>query len=310
MSDGVRFDILGIGTVAVDDFVHVDRYPPADEKEPIRGEDRHCGGQIATALAAGAKLGARCSYAGVLGDDDLSNYLRQNLEKAGVDCASIVRREGTGPIHSVIVVDDRTHSRNIFFNLHSIKPLSKEQITEPLVAGAKVLLIDQLGPDGMVLAALHAREQGIPVVGDMEWPDAARRDELMRLIDHLIVPRDFGTAVTGVSDPAELAAELHRRSPRTCTVVTCGKDGCYYVIGSDPGTVLHQPAFKVRVGETTGCGDVFHGAYSAALAWGLGIVECVLTASAAAAVYASRPNGWQHLPDRADVSGMVLSMRV
>jgi sulfofructose kinase len=57
--------------------------------------------------------------------------------------------------------------------------------------------------------------------------------------------------------------------------------------------------------ETTGCGDVFHGAYAAALASGKEILDCLRFASAAAAVFATRPSGWQHLPTAADVNRLM-----
>ncbi|MBN2129460.1 MAG: hypothetical protein JW741_08180, partial [Sedimentisphaerales bacterium] len=66
------FDVLGLGYTAVDDLLYVESYPPADNKARVRHRERHCGGLTATALVAAARLGARCMYAGVLGNDELS----------------------------------------------------------------------------------------------------------------------------------------------------------------------------------------------------------------------------------------------
>jgi sulfofructose kinase len=300
-----NFDILGIGTAAVDDLLHVDRYPPPDHKEPVRKASRQCGGQIATALAAAARLGARCAYAAVLGHDDLSAFLERSLREAGIDCRRIIHEPGCGPIHSVIIVDDSAHTRNIFFNRSVIRSIPPEAVTEQLVAGARVLLIDQFGSDEMIAAAQHAQRLGLPVVADMEWPDRARMRELMEQVDHLIVPRDFAAVVTHCGDEPEMTRELHRMRPRQCTSVTCGKEGCCYITGAESSEVQHQPSFDVEPVETTGCGDVFHGAYAASLAAGHGVAECIKYASAAAAVYASRPSGWHHLPNRADVASLL-----
>jgi len=309
MPDKPCFDILGIGTVAVDDFLHVDRYPPPDQKEPVRDACRRCGGQIATALAAAARLGMRCAYAGVLGDDDLSAFVRRSLEETGVDCRFVIHRPDAGPIHSVIIVDDHAHTRNIFFDRRVIRSLPAEEVTECLVASAKVLLVDQFGADEMIAAAYHAGHLGLPVVADMEWPDRPRRDDLMRRVDHLIVPRDFAAVVTGQEDVGQMVRTLHRFRPRECTAVTCGKAGCYYVVGVASDEIRHQPAFDVRPVETTGCGDVFHGAYAAGLAAGHDPVRCVAYAAAAAAAYASRPSGWDHLPSPADVEAILPTRR-
>ncbi|MBN1342012.1 MAG: permease [Phycisphaerae bacterium] len=299
------FDILGIGTVAVDDLLHVDKYPPPDEKAPVRGRSRGLGGQTATALAAAARLGARCVYAGVLGVDDLSSAARRGLEAAGVDCTHVLRCDDARPIHSVIVVARQGRTRNIFYDLGGTRPLPHEAIGQSLVTGAKVLLIDQLGSDGMILAANLARARGIPVVADMEWPDEPCADELMSLVDHLIVPHRFAEAITGLTDPARAAWQLHVRHPRECTVVTCGRAGCHYLAGPNPSSVRHQPAIDLNCVETTGCGDIFHGTYAAALVWGRDGRDRIAFATAAAALYASRPNGWDHLPTRREVDAMV-----
>jgi len=303
-----QFDILGIGTAAVDDFLYVDRYPPADEKEPVRDTSRQCGGQIASALAAAARLGARCAGAGVLGHDDLSAYMERSLRDAGIDCSRIVHDPQAGPIYSVIIVDDKTHTRNIFFNRRLIKSLPPTSVTRGLVTSAKVLLIDQFGSDEMIEAAQHAGHLGLPVVADMEWPDRPRMRELMERVDHLIVPRDFARTTTQCQEVGQMVLALHRIQPRMCPAVTHGAEGCYFIAGADSRTVRHQPAFPVKTAETTGCGDVFHGAYATALAEGSTIESCVRFASAAAAAYAARPSGWQYLPDRANVLAILDTM--
>ncbi len=298
-----EFDIFGLGTIAVDDCVYVDSYPPPDEKVRINREGRNVGGQIATALAAASRLDAHCAYGAVLGEDELSVAAFAALEAAGVDCRFVQRAPGTGPIHSVIVLDEKAGTRNIFYNLSRTAPVPTDQIGPATIANTRVLLVDQFGPDTAIHAARLARETGVAVVMDLEWLDAPRLDEMMSLADHLLVPRDFAVACTRSSTPAQAAEELHRRSPRICTAVTCGTDGCYYVHAS--ATVQHLPAPRVESLETTGCGDVFHGAYAAALAAGKDAPDCLRFASAAAAVFATRPSGWQHMPTNDDVNRLM-----
>jgi len=74
-----RYDILGLGCATVDDLLFVDAYPPADGKTPVRGRQRQGGGLTATALVAAARLGARCHYAGTLGEDELSQFVEGRL---------------------------------------------------------------------------------------------------------------------------------------------------------------------------------------------------------------------------------------
>ena len=114
------FDILGLGCVAVDDILYVADYPPADAKAQVLRRRRESGGLTGTALVAAARLGARCAFAGVLGNDDLSQFAADSLRREGIDLAHLTRRAGARPIHSTIVVDERTQTRNIFFDLADV----------------------------------------------------------------------------------------------------------------------------------------------------------------------------------------------
>ncbi|MCX6624055.1 MAG: PfkB family carbohydrate kinase, partial [Acidobacteria bacterium] len=153
-------------------------------------------------------------------------------------------------------------------------------------ADARVLLLDQLGDDTMIAAAVLARDLGVPTVMDFEWPSAPRVREMMDLAGHLLLPYDFAAEFTGLTDPRAIAAALHHQRP--CTAITRGREGCYYASPETRGEVVHLPAVPVVTLETTGCGDVFHGAYAAALSQGRSAPSCLEFASAAAAVYASR----------------------
>jgi sugar/nucleoside kinase (ribokinase family) len=294
-----------MGTIAADDLLHVAAYPPADGKMPVLGKERHCGGQIGTALAAVARLGGTAAYAGTLGTDDLSRWLTAALVDCGIRTERIVTQPTARPIHSVIIVDDTQHTRTIFFDRNAIQPFPLAEIDADLVRGAGALLIDQLGMTEAIRAATVARGQGVPVVGDLEWLDRPPLEELMAVVDHLLLPRDFARAFTGMADPAACVRELHVRSPRACTAVTCGADGCYYTTATAPEQVRHQKAFRVEAVSTTGCGDVFHGAYALAVARRQIPAEAIRFAAAAAAVYASRPNGWDQLATAADVAALV-----
>ena len=298
-----EFDILGIGVIAVDDTLYVEHYPLPDQKAGIRRESRGLGGLVATALAAASRVGARCAYAALLGQDELSSVARAGLIEAGVDCRLVRSHAGAGPVHSVIIIDESAKTRNVFFNLGRMMKLPADEAGEDLVASARVLLVDQYAPEAMIRAGLCARRLDIPVVMDLEQIDAPCMEEMMSVAGHLLVPYDFAAAYTGLTDPAEAARELYCRHPRACTAVTCGKSGCYFVDG-ETYRPRHMPSPVVKTMDTTGCGDVFHGGYAAALAAGKSVVECLRFASAAAAAFAARPSGWQHLPSLSDVNSL------
>jgi sulfofructose kinase len=87
-------------------------------------------------------------------------------------------------------------------------------------------------------------------------------------------------------------------------VVTCGAEGCWAAEGPHPGSLRRCPAFAVAAVDTTGCGDFFHGAYAAALSWGVGLDERLRLASAAAALKAARTGGQAGIPTRPEIPAL------
>ncbi len=121
----------------------------------------------------------------------------------------------------------------------------------------------------------------------------------MRLADHLIVSEEFALKFTGCDHPAIAVARLRVRGHEVA-VVTCGARGCWF---QERGWTLprRQPAFKVKAIDTTGCGDVFHGAYAYALARGLPLGDRIRLASATAAIKATRRGGQAGIPRRPEL---------
>ena len=80
--------------------------------------------------------------------------------------------------------------------------------------------------------------------------------------------------------------------------VTRGPAGSLWLID---GAIVPVPAFAVAAIDTTGCGDVFHGAYALGLAEGQEPLDAARFASAVAAIKAARGQGWHGMGDRAAV---------
>ena len=298
------FDILGLGCVALDDLLYVASYPPPDTKTPVERRERQCGGLTATALVAAARLGCRCAYAGTLGDDDLSRFVIDRLRQEGIDVSAVRQCPGARPIHSLIIVDESRQTRTIFYDVHNVLGARPDWPGEQLIRSARILFVDHWGIEGMLRAAGIAREAGIPVVADFENDQVPGFAELLNLADHLIVSEAFARKITReASVPA--AVKKLQAPGRNAVVVTCGGRGCWYLDPSAGGEPAHQHAFAVPVVDTTGCGDVFHGAYAAALARDLPFRDRIRFASAAAALKATQRGGQAGSPTRAAVEAFL-----
>jgi len=285
------FDILGIGTAAVDDLVLLEHFPAPDSKTDYLSIQRQGGGQTATAMATAARLGARTAFCTHLCFDDLSDFTLNELEKEGVDCSSCVRSADGSPYHSLILVDITAQTRTILHSGGKVNP-PEQVITPELVGSARLLCLDDNSRAAGIQAARIARSLGIPVVADIEPDPPPDYVDLLPLVDHLVINRELGAALTGLADPAAMSEKLSYGI--TCCAITAGAQGCWYATQGQ--SACHIPAYQVQVVDTTGCGDVFHGAYAFALSRGQEIGDALRLASAVAAMKARFPGGRAGIP--------------
>lgn len=305
MAGSSPYDILGLGCVAVDELLYVAKYPRENDKAPLESRAKSCGGTTANALVAAAKLGAKAAWAGTLGDDEDSRFVEATLASASVDGAWIRHAEAARPIRATIVVNSRRSTRTVFYDLTGATPLDATWPPEEAITAAKVLLVDQFGIEGMLRAARMMLARRMPIIGDFENTTHPGFDELVALVDHLILPQEVAAEATGADSPAAAVNRLWNER-REAVVVTCSEKGCWYRgRGMAEGISLHCPAFWVEAADTTGCGDVFRGAYAVALLAGEPLEERLRFASAAAALKATKIGGQASFPSREEVEAFL-----
>jgi sulfofructose kinase len=127
--------------------------------------------------------------------------------------------------------------------------------------------------------------------------------ELLALVDHPIFSRRAARELTGEKHPGRAASRLWQED-RQVVIVTCGEQGAWFV-SPDHSRPQHVAAYKVAATDTTGCGDVFHGAYAAALAFGMKVEERIRFAAAAAALKAAKHGGKDGIPTRRAVDAFI-----
>jgi sugar/nucleoside kinase (ribokinase family) len=143
-----------------------------------------------------------------------------------------------------------------------------------------------------VAAARLARDMGVKVVIDADsGRDAAPGD--MKLVDVAVVSEFYYRAYFDGVPYEEACKRLLAMGPELI-VFTLGERGC---VGMDRDGYFEIPAFRVPVADTTGAGDVFHGAFIAGLLKGWSVGESDRFASAAAAIKCTRIGGRAGIPD-------------
>jgi sugar/nucleoside kinase (ribokinase family) len=196
-------------------------------------------------------------------------------------------------------VDETHRTRTIFASLEGLAGAADDRPPAEAIGAARVLLVDHHGVPGTLRAVQIARENGVKVVADFERHPGGAFDDLLGWVDHLVLSQKFAERLTGHSEPS-LAVKALWNNRRESVVITCGVKGCCS-LGKGYDKPFMQPAFPVEAVDTTGCGDVFHGAYAATLAWNFPLEDRVRFASAASALKAQVRGGQAGCPTRNQV---------
>ncbi len=251
------FDVIGIGACAVDFLGIVPSFPRPDTKNKMTRFIRQGGGPVATALVALARLGAKVTFLGKMGRDELSTFAIDEFKKEGVDTSRIIITEGAGPYFAFISVDGTSGSRTIWWTDQIVKRLQKKDVSKSLIASAKILHLDEYELEAAVIAAKWARGAGVKVVLDAETPSRKELLPLIKLADYLVIPQEFASGFTGQKSLEDAGRTFLQYGPKA-VVITRGINGS---LGITRKNIFFQKAFKVKAVDTTGCGDVFHGAF-------------------------------------------------
>jgi len=296
------WDVLGFGAVAVDDLLYVQQYPPVDSKQPVLSRERHAGGLAGTALVTVARLGGAAAFWGMLGQDELSEFTIQEFIREGVDCSLVYREEQAAPIHTVGIVERDSGKRTLFFDKTGVVNLPLSMITADVIAQTRVLYFDYTALGCGIHSAILARKYNIPTIVDLEPGFGVEITSLIPFVDHLVIGKELGEAITGQTSPSKMVSELVNAG-FPVVVITAGDAGCWYQFGESE--IQHIAALEVAVIDTVGCGDVFHGAYAYAIARGMEIDKAVRVATVAAGLKTLARGGRNGIPSWEEVSSIM-----
>lgn len=295
-----RYDFLGVGGLAVDWLIAIDRpLPLADEKVPARLVGKLPGGFIANATCAAARLGLRAAYGGWVGDDADADLLADDFRAHGVDPAGLVRVSGAVTPFTVVITDEAARRAILLPD----SPLYHQPLTPDhlALAGRSRVVYTYPRDAAWVEALANAAHAGGGLFAlDVESAVPLRGAALRAAIDRAEI----------VFAPHETLAALHAGPlrelvrPEQWIVMTGGGEGAWG-IAAGMAEPVHQPARPVQAVDTTGAGDCFHAALIAARLDGASLADALAFASAAAALKVQHRGARGGLPARAEVQAFL-----
>jgi sugar/nucleoside kinase (ribokinase family) len=275
-----EFDVVGVGLNATDTLLLVPHFPAYAGKVPFEEEVVSPGGQVASALVACARLGLRAKYIGAVGDDERGRIQLRSLRETGIDIEHVYIRRDCPNQSAYIVVDRSTGERTVLWRRPGCLRLSPEDIPAAQIVRARLLHIDGHDTPAMAHAASIARRHAIPVTVDVDTIYDGF-DRVLPNVDYLVASSEFPSNWTGLRDPFDALEALRNQFGMKVAAMTLGAHGS---LARVDGKFVYSPAFVVNCVDTTGAGDVFHGAFCYAVLEGMAMPEALEFSNAMAAL--------------------------
>jgi sugar/nucleoside kinase (ribokinase family) len=269
-----------MGLNATDTVMMVREFPALGGKERVVASSVQAGGQMATALVTCRRLGLKVRYIGKIGDDPGGRLQLASLRREGLDLSETQVMRGVPNQYGYIIVDQATGERTVFWDRDARLSVQPRELKPTAITSARLLHLDGCDVDAALAAARLAHGASIPVVADLDTV-YKNVEKLFPYIDYLIASTQFLPVVTGHADPFKVLENMAREYRVRTPGMTLGRDGALVYHG---GRFFYSPGFVVETVDTTGAGDVFHGAFAYAVLTGWDIARSLDFSNAMAAL--------------------------
>jgi sugar/nucleoside kinase (ribokinase family) len=252
---------LFVGLCTFDIIQSVARMPGPNEKVTALQQATAAGGPATNAAVTFAFLGGQATLVTGIGDHPLALGMHADLRQAGVTVIDVAAGDDAPPAVSSIIVTQGTGERSVVSANAAGRHLEPPLALDGLIEAASAVLIDGHHPALASAAAriAHARNRPCILDGGSWKPNTA---DLLPHVDIAICSADFRPP--GIAPDAGVLDVLHDAGIPWAAVT----NGPRPIRWAGPAARGEVPVPAVAVADTLGAGDIFHGAFTHAIANG------------------------------------------
>ncbi|MGL6063506.1 MAG: carbohydrate kinase family protein [Fusobacteriaceae bacterium] len=289
--------ILCVGHSACDITYLMKEYPIENKKYKINETKIMGGGPTGNASFLLGKYKENVSYITTLGKDVYAQLILKELESVGIDLTnSIVRDEYHTPC-SMIITNTSNGSRTILNNRN--KNVIPGNYKMKYIKKPEFILLDGHEIE-LARLSLNEFKNSISILDAGSYKDETV--ELASKVDYLICSEDFACDYTKIKklttiNYKEAFLQLEKLNKKI-VIITLGEKGCLY---KKNGEIYIHPAFPTKAIDTTGAGDIFHGAFVYALSNNFNFAESIKFSSVCASLSVEKIGGRESIPELKNV---------
>ena len=240
--------VLCIGHATYDVVIPVDSYPVENTKNRVNNITYCGGGPSSNAAYLLGKWGIDTYFCGIVGDDYESRVIEAEFKSVNVNTNYLIKDKTYKTNKSYVIVNTTNASRTTLSDNSNKKIDDIEINIKP-----DIILIDGAEAE-LSKKVINDNKDSVVII------DAGRCTkeviELCKLSDYIVCSKSFAADYTGTDDINMMLDKLNNDF-NGMVVVTLESDGCAYY---DNGTKIIK-SIPVKALDTTGAGDIFHGAF-------------------------------------------------
>lgn len=280
-----------IGQAAYDITLPVDHFPIENKK--MRSQDKiECsGGSACNCAYLLAKWGVDTYFAGVVGDDYYGNKIKSELDEIGVNTKYLELNKAYQTTSSYIIANTTIGSRTIITNRPKELILESKNVTESF----DIILLDGYERE-FSNKIIEANPSAIKIIDAGSLKEATV--ELAKKVDYIVCSKDFAEDYTrrnvDYNDLTSLVViyNILKKDFKNNIVITLEDKGCFVY---DNGYKL-VPTLKTKAKDTTGAGDIFHGAFTYAIANNFDMIKTLKYSNISGALSVTKMGGQISIP--------------
>ena len=298
-----KYDIIGIGNPGQDMVVELEKIPYEEVSSRMYDCSFQGGGWVATALCAAGNLGANVSMLGVIGDDIFGKMIVEDFKFNNVDTEHLVVTEKKRSNFCVCITERSTKSKHIISRGGELREVETDDIDEAYIKSGKMIHVGFVN-DAVRKAAdiMHENDGKVSVDAAYYKPYVYENYDIFDIFIGSEYYFDGVCKELGKNCAKELSNDekyevmkyIQSKGPEI-VIFTFGEYGSMGIYGNKR---FAQPAMKAEIKDTTGAGDVFHGAFAVAYLNGLSVPDAARFATGVSTIKCTELGGRAGIPDR------------
>lgn len=289
--------ILCIGHASYDITIPFYGYPIENSKNRVEGKVECGGGPASNAAYLLGKWGLNSYFVGLIGNDREGQIILNEMDSVNVNTELVEINREMGTTISYIIANQQSGSRTVLTNRaqgYKMTPVS-------LAMDADYILVDGQELE-LSLSAIKENPSAISVLDAGTAKPATI--ELGKVVDYLVCSKKFAETIADEEfdyKNTDTIVSIYRKLEnkfKTNIIITLEEKGSLCKVEDNLKLIS---SINVKAKDTTGAGDIFHGAFVFGLAKGLKMEDILKFSNVTSAISVKTIGGRYSIPNLEEV---------